>query len=151
MKIKNMQNTPIKSGEELFEFIPQRPPFVMVDKLYEVGGNYAKSGFLISPDNLLVNGNRFQEGGLVENIAQTAAMFAGLKKAEQGKEMPIGYIAGIKNLKIQGLPSVNEEIYTKITLTNDLMNIQIVEGEVQNSNGSILASCELRIFLKDTI
>jgi len=143
-----MKNNPIKQGEEILEYIPQRAPFVMVDKVFEKGDNYLISGFSIKSDNILVSDGYFQEGGLAENIAQRAALLAGTKYRDNGKEVPVGYIVGIKNLTILKLPTSGTEVYTKTTITHDMMNIQVVEGEVFDENDQKIAGCELRIFIK---
>jgi predicted hotdog family 3-hydroxylacyl-ACP dehydratase len=144
----NMKRSSVKQGEELLEYIPQRPPFVMVDKLLEKGDDYVVTGLRITEDNVLVEHKQFKESGLVENIAQTAALFAGLRFAEQGKAIPVGYIAGIKDLSIEQMPSSGTDIYTRTTLTRDIGNIQVVEGVVFDQEEHVLASCELRIFIK---
>ncbi|NMM47867.1 hydroxymyristoyl-ACP dehydratase [Marinigracilibium pacificum] len=140
----------ILQGTELFDYIPQRPPFVMVDKLYEKGDNYVVSGLTVSDDNLLFENGSLCEGGIVENIAQTAALFAGVTHKDLGKEVPLGFIAGIKNLKIFNKPLLGTELFTSTTLTNELNNIQIVNGEVKGAAGNLIASCELRIFIKES-
>lgn len=143
-----MNKSPLKSGEELFQYIPQRPPFVMVDKILEKGDDYLISGLQIEEENILVENGNFKEGGLMENIAQTAALFAGTKYVDQGKDIPLGYIAGIKNVVVKRLPLSGKEIYTKTTLTKELLNIQIVEGTVFDQEKEVIAHCELRIFIK---
>ncbi len=143
-----MKKSAIKQGEELLEYIPQRPPFVMIDKLFEKSDKHVLSGFSITDDNVLVENKQFREGGLVENIAQTAALFAGIRFAEQGKPIPVGYIAGIKDLKIEQTPASGSEIFTRTTLARDIGNIQVVEGVVFDQHEVQLASCELRIFIK---
>ena len=143
-----MKKSSVKQGEELLAYIPQRPPFVMVDKLLEKGDNYVVTGLQIAEDNVLVENKQFKESGLVENIAQTAALFAGLRFAEQGKAIPVGYIAGIKDLSINTMPASGTDIYTRTTLTRDIGNIQVVEGVVFDQQEHVLASCELRIFIK---
>lgn len=140
--------TPTHKGEELFQYIPQRPPFVMVDKVFEKGEDFLISGFDIHEGNPLVDNHHFQEGGLVENIAQTAALFAGIRFHEQDRETPLGYIAGIRNLVVDGLPAAGTAVHTRVTLVRDLLNIQLFEGEVYNEAGEKIAGCELRIFIK---
>lgn len=107
------------------------------------------SGFTVLAENLLVKEQKFQEGGLVENIAQTAALLAGLRYADQGLPAPVGFIASIKELEIRQLPAVGTRLFTKIILTHDLGNIQVVEGEVKDEQEQLLARCELRIFIKE--
>lgn len=98
--------------------------------------------------NVLVENNQFSAGGLVENMAQTAALLAGTKFTDQNKDVPVGYIAGIKNLFIDRLPSCGENIFTKTILTHDFLNIQVIEGTVYDEKEIKIAHCELRIFIK---
>ncbi|MCX2745388.1 hypothetical protein OO013_16030 [Mangrovivirga sp. M17] len=140
----------ISEGTDLQNYIPQRPPFFMIDKLYEKGDNFVVSGLKVSSDNILFEDGQLREGGIIENIAQTAALFAGVSFKDSGKEVPVGYIAGIKNLKINKLPETGDELITKTTVTNELNNIQIVNGEVKSEAGELIASCELRIFIKES-
>lgn len=144
-----MKQAPIHSGVALQQFIPQRPPFVMVDALYEKGESHVLSGFTVLEENLLVKEQKLQEGGLVENIAQTAALLAGLRYADLGLPAPVGFIASIKDLEIKQLPVVGSRLLTKTILTHDLGNIQVVEGEVKDEQDQLLARCELRIFIKE--
>ncbi len=136
-------------GEDLFKFIPQRPPFVMVDKLFVAEENSIVSGLSIKDDNLLVDHDTFQESGMIENMAQTCALYAGFKANELDKPAPVGFIAGIKNVLINKLPTIGQEITTKIEIVNELMNMQIAMASVHDVDNTLLASCELRIFIKE--
>ena len=64
-------------GNDIFNLIPQRPPMVMVDKLFECNDQKALTGFEIVADNILVRNGQFSESGLIENIAQSAALMTG--------------------------------------------------------------------------
>src|SRR5690606_35796055 len=118
-------------------------------KIFEKGDDYLLSGFDVKSDNLMVQNNALSAGGLVENMAQTAALFAGTKFVDNNKEVPLGYIAGIKNLVIDRLPLCGEELFTRTVLTHDLLNIQVVEGSVFDEQDEKVAHCELRIFIKE--
>jgi|SRR5690554_2359148 len=133
---------------ETHKYIPQRPPFVMIDAFKSLIENGIQSEFTISPENVLVVDGVFQESGLVENMAQTAAMYAGYTANKSNLPAPIGFIGALRNLKIIGLPRVAEKLTTSVKLKSEVMNIQIVEAEVRNEAQEILAECELRIFLK---
>ena len=63
--------------QNILELIPQAPPFVMVDVLLYTDELSSRSRFIIKPDNVMVQNGCFTEGGLLENIAQTAAARAG--------------------------------------------------------------------------
>ncbi len=135
------------SKKDILAYIPQQPPFNMVDTLTAISEKSAASTFEILESNVLSSNGVFRESGLVENMAQTIALFAGYQARESDTAPPIGYIAGIKNLKILGRPKVGETISTQIEIVNEIMNIQIAEAKVFDRSNTELASCEMRIFI----
>ena len=134
-------------SNEIHSYIPQRPPFVMVDEVLHADETLVRTKFTISSDNLFVANGNFTEPGLVENMAQTAAAGTGYKAKQDGKEAPVGYIAALKNLKIDSLPRINDTITTEITFQHTVMNAHIVQGRVMVADKEI-ANCELKIFIK---
>lgn len=143
-----MTKTPLYKDEQILEFIPQREPFLLIDSVYELEQEKLVTGFTIPKNHVLCDGGKLTEGGLIENIAQSAALFAGSGFRERGEEVPVGYIASIKALKVNGLPDAEATIFTTISFDKAIMNIQIVTGSVRDAKGNELASCELRIFIK---
>jgi predicted hotdog family 3-hydroxylacyl-ACP dehydratase len=126
--------------------IPQKPPMVMVDRLVEVAGLTTVTTFLIREDNVFCENGKFREPGLIENMAQTAAAGVGSKPGHAGKEAPLGFIGGIRNLVIHHLPAAGEEITTRVTVLHEVFDATIVQGEVF-LNDRLIAGCELKIFL----
>ena len=68
--------------------IPQKTPFVMVDKLLFFSNEKVVSGFTIPQDHLFTSDNFFTAPGLIEHMAQTVALHTGyqyflLKKPDQ--------------------------------------------------------------------
>lgn len=137
------------SKEQILEYIPQQPPFSMVDTLEYTDDKSARSTFHILDTNILSSEGILRESGLVENMAQTIALYAGYKARQSNIIPPIGYIAGIKNLKITRLPNIDETIFTQVEITNKVMNMQIATAEVFDAKNEQLASCELRIFITE--
>jgi 3-hydroxymyristoyl/3-hydroxydecanoyl-(acyl carrier protein) dehydratase len=131
---------------DILELIPQRPPFVMVDRLVSVEGRSATSVFLVKEGNIFVKQGRFQESGLMENIAQTAAAMEGFRARSGGGELKNGYIGGIKNLEINALPAVGTVLTTVVTESNFVMNTSIVNGQVM-AGDQVIARCEMKISL----
>ncbi|MBL6446530.1 hypothetical protein JMN32_09430 [Fulvivirga sp. 29W222] len=140
--------TVLEEGNELLKYIPQRHPFVMVSSLHSHGEKSVVSGLKVSNDNLLVNEGQLQEAGLVENMAQTAALFAGIQAHLSRKEAPVGFIASVKGLKIHKLPLVGDNINTSVEIVNEVMNMQIAMARVYDESENTIAECELRIFIK---
>ena len=57
----------------LKELIPQRPPFVMIDKLLSCDMVVTTTELEVREDNIFVADGRLTAEGLMENIAQTCA------------------------------------------------------------------------------
>jgi 3-hydroxymyristoyl/3-hydroxydecanoyl-(acyl carrier protein) dehydratase len=126
--------------------IPQKPPMVMVDRLVEIIDKTTVTSFLIRDDNIFCENGMFREPGLIENMAQTAAAGVGAKPGMKGGKAPVGFIGGIRNLKINDFPRVGQQIVTRITVMHEVFNATIVEGEVFLGE-KLIAACELKIFL----
>lgn len=143
---------PIAEGEQLLKFIPQRSPMVMIDKLFFSNTEKCITGLKIMEQNIFCRDGFFRELGLIENMAQTAAVQVGYNSSTQATESdykgaPIGFIGAIKDLKIHFLPSVNSEITTEIKITHQIFDATVVNAVV-SSNGQTAAECELKIFIK---
>jgi len=119
---------------------------VMVDKLITAANGIVETTFFIREDNLFCDKGLFTEAGLVENMAQTAAAGVGSKPDMAGKEPLVGFIGGIRNLKIVQFPSGGDEIFTRITVEHEVFDASVVQGEVFLNN-QLIASCQLKIFL----
>lgn len=131
---------------EILQLIPQRPPFVMVGKLLSANEKEAVSSFFISEDNVLTEKGVFTEAGIIENIAQTAALHAGYLATEIGETIPQGMIGGVKNIEIQFLPGINDTINTTVLIEHEVFNAKIVKGVVSLKK-KIIAECEMKVFL----
>lgn len=142
----------LTTKDSLFKIIPQRPPIVMVDGLLEHTEAYSVSQFEVLADNIFVLNGSFQLPGLVENIAQTAALRAGyghmqaaMASGNIDMKPPIGFIGEVKNLKIHFLPAVGAILNTRIDQLHQVFNSSIIKGAVM-VNGEIVAECEMKIF-----
>jgi 3-hydroxymyristoyl/3-hydroxydecanoyl-(acyl carrier protein) dehydratase len=132
------------SSEEIN--IPQKPPMVMVSRLVELSGGTTVTAFRIAEDNVFCKNGEFREPGLIENMAQTAAAGVGAKSGNPDGKAPLGFIGGIKNLKILAFPKAGQEIITRVTVMHQVFDATIVQGEVFLED-RLIASCELKIFL----
>ncbi|MGZ3750417.1 MAG: 3-hydroxyacyl-ACP dehydratase [Mucilaginibacter sp.] len=131
--------------ENIIPLIPQKPPFVMVGKLTAIDEINTRSSFLISEENIFVRNGLFQEAGLMENIAQTAALRAGYIAQAENQTVVVGYIGAVSGFEIYDLPQVGDEIITEITVENQIFDITILSGKVWNKD-TLLAKCEMKVF-----
>ncbi len=90
-----------KSIENL---IPQKQPFIMVDKMFFYSDNSLVSGLKIDKDNVFCDNKHFAESGLIEHMAQTVALHKGYDVFLKNEIPPIGFIGSLKNIEIFALP-----------------------------------------------
>jgi hypothetical protein len=139
----------IASETGILDYIPQRPPMVMVGKLLMVEGKRTLTSFMISEDNLFCEGVKFLEAGLIENIAQTAAAGAGYRSLLKNESPPPGFIGGIKNLVIYSLPVVGDLMITEVSVEHEIFDATVITGKI-SVNDKIIAECEMKIFLSQS-
>ena len=132
--------------ENIKDYIPQREPIVMVDAFYGIDDKKSFSGFTIKEENIFVENGFFSEAGIVEHIAQSCAVRVGYIFRQQQLPIPTGYIGAIKNMKIQELPTVGQQLLTTVTVLQEIFNITLVSVEVE-VNQRLIANGEMKIFL----
>lgn len=132
----------------LKELIPQRPPFVMIDRLVSSDAVYSVTQLEVRSDNVFVADGRMTAAGLVENIAQTCAARIGYINLNSGESVKIGVIGSISNLNIARTPKVGEHLVTTIKLLEEVFQVTLVEAVVM-SGDEVLAQCNMKIALTD--
>ncbi len=138
----------IVTAKNIFEYIPQRPPMAMVDTLYRADELSAVSGLHLSKQNIFCENGRFTEPGIIENIAQTAALHSGYMARKNNTRPAVGFIGAIKRLTVYSLPLAGELLETTITVVSRFDNATIIKGEVK-CNGRLIAEGEMNIFLQN--
>ena len=120
----------LANREDILKFIPQRRPIVMVHQLASADDDSATTHFDIEPDNVFIDDGYFAEPGMVENIAQTAAVHIGYQCSKKNIPIPIGYIAAIKDLKVKGSSMVAKQGTAVRNIRLDHENAEYIEGKV---------------------
>lgn len=134
------------SYPDILSLIPQQPPFVMVGELLYADETVSRTSFTVTADNVMVSNGFFTEGGLLENMAQTAAAGAGYATISQNKPVEAGYIGAVKNLVIHHLPAVSDVLETEVMFKEQVFNVTLVTATV-SSKGKPIAGCEMKIFI----
>lgn len=134
----------------LNELLPQRPPFVMIDRLVSCDDVYAVTELTIRKDNIFVEDERLTSSGLIENIAQTCAARIGYLNLKAGETVKIGVIGAISNLDILRTPKVGEKLETTIELISEVFQMTLVEAVIR-SNGVEIARANMKIALTDKV
>lgn len=148
-----LRDQPILSGAAVSALIPQKQPIEMVDTLWLNDETTTVSGFTVLDTNIFCENGVLCEPGIIENIAQTAALRAGYtvsQMAAAGEKInpPVGYIGAIKKLVIHELPPVGAHIRTSVTVQQVIFDVTLVSAR-SAVNGRPIAECEMKIFIKN--
>lgn len=144
----NHPTKPLVTGNEVLNMIPQKPPMAMIDTIIEVTSQKAITALTITGDNIFCADGCFQAPGLSENIAQTAAAQVGYLSHLEQKAPPVGFIGAIKNLTIENLPAIGDELITEIDIEHEIMNFTLING-ISKVGDKVMATCQMKIFIAD--
>lgn len=134
---------------DIRSLLPQRDPFVAVDRLTGYDDTEVVTETLVKADSLFTEDGRLTAAGLMENIAQSCAARIGFRTLYVlGREtVDIGVIGAIRNLEIHALPRVAQTLTTRVHVMEDVFGLTLVEASV-TSEGRMLAEGEMKIALK---
>ncbi|HOI26142.1 MAG TPA: hydroxymyristoyl-ACP dehydratase [Paludibacteraceae bacterium] len=135
-------------GDNILELIPQRPPIVMVDAFYGMDDVCSYSGLTVQADNIFFEKGKLREPGLIEHTAQSAAARVGYVCKRDNKPVPVGFIGGLKNFKINRLPLVNEKLCTTIKVEQEIMGVTLISSKTQVGD-EVISESEMKIFLNE--
>lgn len=107
--------------------IPQKFPFVMVDKLLAFSESEIVAGLTVSEDNIFCEAGVFQESGLIEHMAQSVALYTGYQFYLKNEPAPTGYIGSIKTITIATLPKLNDKVETTVNVLHEFMGVTLVD------------------------
>ncbi len=138
----------IIENDEILNYIPQRDPIVMVDRFYGIVENSSYSSLDILATNIFCENGIFNESGIIEHIAQSAALRIGYICKNRGEDIPIGFIGSVNGLEIFEFPKEGAQIQTTITIEQEFMNLTVIKGITQCGN-NIIAQCKMKIFLQE--
>ena len=132
----------------LRELIPQRPPFVMIDKMRSFDMTVTVTQLEVRADNVFCIDGKLTAEGLMENIAQTCAARMGYINLCNNVAMKIGVIGAINKFDVFRTPKVGELIVTTIEVIEELFQITMVKAFVRCGDETI-AQANMKIALMD--
>ena len=130
------------------ELIPQRPPFVMIDKLLSFDMIFTVTQLEIRDDNVFCKDGRLSAEGLMENIAQTCAARMGYINMTKNEAVKIGVIGSVNNYEVFRLPKVGEVIITTIEMMEEMFQVTMVKATVKCGEET-LAQANMKIAIID--
>ncbi|MBQ0769778.1 MAG: hypothetical protein KBT58_10830 [Bizionia sp.] len=144
----NSFTLPISNIEVIKQLIPHREPMIMVDGLLNFENLIARGTLTISEDNIFVEDNQLSETGLIEHMAQTAALHTGYKFKAKNKKIKEGMIAVIKSATILKVPQVQETIISEVCITYETEMLTMVTITT-TLHDEIIATATMHTVLKD--
>lgn len=119
---------------------------VMVHELVSATPDELLSRFDVLATDVFAEDGVLLEGGVIENVAQTAALGMGYSSAMQGAPPPVGFIGAVSKLVIDRLPRIGETLHTSVRVTHRLEQVQVLHGTVRVGEEQ-LAEMEMKVFL----
>jgi predicted hotdog family 3-hydroxylacyl-ACP dehydratase len=133
---------------EMTSLIPQRPPFMMVDKILSCDDTDAVTEFFVRQDNILLDGNKLSSAGIVENMAQSCAARMGCVNLLHNRPIKLGFIGEIKNLKINRQPMLNDHLITEVHILMDVFDMTLASVYTK-VNGEVIAEARMKLASTD--
>lgn len=144
-----MKNTNDLRHIDVLELLPQRPPFIMIDRLVHFDKIVTTTEMTVRADNLFTEGSVLNPCALVENIAQTCAVRMGYINHYINKEnVKLGFIGSIKNLCVMRPVRVGELLVTTIEVVEEVMQLTLVNATVKIGDETIVTA-EMKIALSN--
>lgn len=139
-------NSGIKDWIDAEPWLPQAPPFIFVDR-FRIRDSEFEAAYIVKENAYLTREGRLSPSGLVENMAQTAAVESGWAAGAEGLAPPVGFLGSVSQLEVRRLPAVGEQLLTRIQQTHQILQARVLKAEVQ-LDGEWIARCEMKIFLE---
>jgi len=141
-----MNSFPITDSSTIKKYIPQREPIIMVDALLAYHDQYIQSALTITATTLFVANNELTEGGIIEHMAQSVALYTGYKYYTNNEQAPVGYIGSISKLEIHFFPAVHQQISTEVQILHDIMGVTLVDT-ICTCQGRLVAKAQMKTVL----
>ncbi len=141
-----METTIVLEKEAVENLLPQKFPFVMVDRMFAYSETSLVSGLNIKNDTIFVDQNTFLEAGLIEHMAQSVALHTSYQFYLKNETAPTGYIGSLKDIEIKKLPKTNDTIQSTVTILQEFAGITMVDI-VTTLNGEEIARGQMKTVL----
>ena len=143
---------------DIQHYLPHRAPMLMVDFILELTDCEVKTVLEIRKDNIFVSDGIFAEIGLIENAAQTCSAIVGQsfflnenKEVKEGVKV-IGFISGIKKVKVYASASEGDTLNTHSTLMSRFDNEGFCICTMNSSiyvNDLLIFESEMNLFIQE--
>ncbi len=82
------------------DYIPHRPPMLLIDQIVEVTDNRAVCRSTIHPDCVFARAGVVHPTAMIEFVAQACAIWVGVKNAREGAAPQLGLIVACREVEL---------------------------------------------------
>ncbi len=122
------------------DILPQRPPFILIDRLTHCDETKTSTRLTIRHDNIFVSGGMMLASGLIENIAQTCAARLGYFNLISGQPVKIGFIGAVSDLHVSRTPQTGETLNTTIWVKEEVFGMTLANAEIRACDETIVTA-----------
>ena len=132
----------------IIQLIPQRPPFVMVDRVLSCDKTDAVTQFAVRQDNIFLDDMKLSAAGIIENMAQSCAARMGCINRMRNESVKIGFIGDIRDGIILRQPLQDEVITTYVHIVEEVFHLTLADVCSKVADETI-ATARVKIALTD--
>ncbi len=132
------------------EYLPQKRPFILVDRICEADEYACHSEFSIRKEDMMTRGEALCEAGILENMAQTCAAHIGFVEIHirKSRNIRIGLVAAVKNCDILRKPLVGETIRTTAEVAQTFGDMSVYHIQT-HADGGLIAEADIHVVLQE--
>ena len=133
------------------KLIPQRPPFLLVDRVLSCNQADAVTEFLVSEGHLLLDDDQtLSVAGIIENMAQSCAARMGCVDWMRHEPIKIGFIGDVRDAQILRHPHCQELLRTRVHIIEDVFNLMLAQVTVTAGDETV-ATALMKIAMTDIV
>ncbi len=80
------------------DYLPHRPPMLLIDRIDEVTGDRAVCHATIQPDCVFAQDGVVHPSAMIEFVAQACAIYVGVRGSRDGDPPRLGFIVGCREI-----------------------------------------------------
>ena len=152
VKITVMNKIVVPDEEQVLDITrkTRQPPMLLVDKVLEVDGDFAKTSFEIKPDNIFLDKNNvLKRSAQIEIMAQALAASNAFDSKQKNKPTQKGFLVMLKNITFFADAKCGDILECHINIVDFIAQTHIAQGKLFNQTGTLLCEGEIRIYCFD--
>lgn len=120
------------------DLIPQRPPFLFVDKIVDRSDKMIKTTFKVSGDEEFFKGH-FPGNPIMPGVLLQEALFQSGAALMAGREGGgLGVVTRVQNAKFKNMVRPGDELEMEVELTESISNAHYMKGSTKVNGKTVL-------------